>query len=593
MAGFNLPLVNPALGQPPDPGTMPHMAVPSAGAPPISAPVPPVAAAPLAVPTSTSLGAPQPVISNQSQNSAIQPQNHSIQAVLKQLLPVLISGIVAKRGGAMVGNAVLNGYAQGIAKKHQDALEQQQMQAKLDASNLEAQQQVAKLEQDRKYKLAEFVRELTTGDKSLLQIDDPAVFAKAVDAAEQTAQIAYGAPPGLIKGQIQFNDSKRLEKDKKDAQTLLDNFVKLHGAENLDAAIASGAMIGGKRIADLAALTQYNVTDAQGKPFSMTPPDTVMPVSDEKTVAAQAVAEAKKAARMAGKPFTQTDATRVSQQAIKAFKEATRLSPQAGDNGLGPSIGSPEKGLTGEAFLATVPVAQRGQIKALAEGRQAFPTGISYAKLQSLIQAVNAYDPTFDATNYQARYKTRADLSSTNGTGGKTINALNTAIQHAGKLSDLIEALGNGDTPAANWIANLWSKATGKTGVTNYEAVMPQMMKEIERLWRGSGGSTEDINALKASMGPNMGIHQQREALASFVDLMRGKLDSTVSQRDAILGPYGPQIPVLYDQAGPNLEKIYNRAGQFVVVAPDHTIHNFDSQAQADTFRQLIAGVKK
>lgn len=227
--------------------------------------------------------------------------------------------------------------------------------------------------------------------------------------------------------------------------------------------------------------------------------------------------------------------------------------------GAGAAAGT--QGPTGDDYLKTMPPAQAGQIKALAEGRTPFPTGMSYAKLQPLIQAVTQYDPTFDAANYTARSKARSDLTSPNGTGGKTINALNTAVQHVGKLSDLIEALDNGNIPAVNAVSNWLSKASGGTQVTNFQAVQPQMMKEIERLWRGAGGSTADIESLKASLGPNMGIQQQREALSNFVDLIKGKLDSTETQRNNILGPAAKDVPILFDQNKSVIEKVAGRAG--------------------------------
>lgn len=226
-----------------------------------------------------------------------------------------------------------------------------------------------------------------------------------------------------------------------------------------------------------------------------------------------------------------------------------------------PDVSTAAPGPTGDAFLKTLTPDVASEVKAYAEGRRPFPTGMSMFRLQPLIKLVGQYDPTFDASNYNARNKVRTDLESPSGTGGKTVNALNTAISHAGKLSDLIEALDNSDTPAANVVMNWWNKQTGGTKVTNFEAVQPQLMKEVERLWRGAGGSQGDIDALKASLGPNMGRQQQREALMNFVGLMEGKLQSTEQQRDNALGPLaGKSVPILFEQSKPILQKITQRA---------------------------------
>ncbi len=219
------------------------------------------------------------------------------------------------------------------------------------------------------------------------------------------------------------------------------------------------------------------------------------------------------------------------------------------------------QGPTGDEFLKTLDSANAAKVKAYAEGRAPFPTGMSLAKLQPLIDAVVQYDPTFDAGNYNARNKARTDLTSPSGQGGKTINALNTAISHAGKLSDLIEKLDNTDYPSVNAVVNAVKKQGGNTAVTNFQAVAPQLAKEIERAWRGTGGSTADVQALIDSISGNLGKQQQREALQQFVELAQGKLSATEQQRDNILGPVAAKdVPILFDQSKTILDKIAKRA---------------------------------
>lgn len=232
-------------------------------------------------------------------------------------------------------------------------------------------------------------------------------------------------------------------------------------------------------------------------------------------------------------------------------------------SGTGATVAPPE-GPHGEEYLKTLPANIQGEVKAYVEGRRPFPSGIALKApyFQMLLQAVGQYDPSFDAANYNARNKARTDLTSPSGTGGKTINALNTAIQHAGRLSDLIETLNNYETPLANAVVNPLRTATGRTAVTNFNAVAPQLAKEIERAWRGAGGSTADIKELIDSIGKNMGRQQQREALSQFVELAKGKLDATQTQRDNVLGPtVGATIPVLFDQNKAVIEKVTQRAG--------------------------------
>lgn len=224
-----------------------------------------------------------------------------------------------------------------------------------------------------------------------------------------------------------------------------------------------------------------------------------------------------------------------------------------GEGGLVPPGAS---SLTGEEFLKALPPALATQIRKLADGSQPFPTGMSMAKMQPLIQAVGQYDPTFDAGSYQARAKLRAELAKPT----SIINAMNTALQHVGTLSDKIEELGNSDVPSYNAIANPIRTAFGGTGVTNFDAVQPQAMKEIERLWRGSGGSAGEIDALKESLSSGMGRQQQVEALNEFASLIEGKLRTTEQQRDGVMGAYADKLPIIFPGGIAVIEKVRARA---------------------------------
>lgn len=330
MAGFLLPPVNPALGAAPiAPVNTSMPLMPSAPATP-SVQVP-----------SSPVGVPQPPSSNPSPGGGLSD-------VIKQLLPALLSGIAAKQGGAQAGNALLTGYSQGLASKHKAEEEQLAMQAKLDASNAEARQKAQEAQQRRALELFNFTNIVRAEAQKQ---SDPATFAAIVKKGEETAQMAYGAEPGAISNTTFYSDEKRLKQAKDEAQQKVDQFVKDYlGGDRaqLDNAVASGVLIGDKRLADLVALTDYqSATLPSGEAFQAEP--TVEAITDPKQAAKIAVDEARKAARMAGKPFTQLDAQRVSEKAIKDFNEATRLSPQA-DSGSG-SGGTSDVSVLGDQLL--------------------------------------------------------------------------------------------------------------------------------------------------------------------------------------------------------------------------------------------------
>jgi hypothetical protein len=266
------------------------------------------------------------------------------------------------------------------------------------------------------------------------------------------------------------------------------------------------------------------------------------------------------------------------------------------DNGNGP-LG----GLSGDELLAKMSPEQKAQSQALVDGQRTLDPRMANTPFgKTIIAGAYALDPTFDQGNYNARAKARADLVSPNGTGGKTIGALNTAIQHAGKLSDLIEKLDNSDYSIVNSVVNPLKSAVGYTAVTNFNTVAPQLAKEIERVWRGAGGTAGEIHDLIETIGSNKGKQQQREALQQFVELAKGKLDSLERQRDSALGPtVGKTIPILYEQNQPIIDTIAQRAsgkaaptsGGISVTDPQGGVHMFPTQAAADAFKKA-AGIK-
>jgi hypothetical protein len=246
--------------------------------------------------------------------------------------------------------------------------------------------------------------------------------------------------------------------------------------------------------------------------------------------------------------------------------------------------------------LDKLPPPVRDQAQALVDGRRQLDPRLASKPLgQTIINAAYAIDPTFDQGNYNARYKARTDLTNPGGTGGKTISALNTAIQHAGKLSDLIETLDNSNYPMVNAVLNPLKSAGGSTAVTNFDTVAPQLAKEIERVWRGAGGTAGEIKDLIETIGHNKGKQQQREALQQFVELAKGKLDTVEQQRDNVMGKKaGATIPILFDQNKPIMDTIAQRASGSALISvtdPQGGVHQFPTQAKADAFKQA-AGIK-
>lgn len=218
------------------------------------------------------------------------------------------------------------------------------------------------------------------------------------------------------------------------------------------------------------------------------------------------------------------------------------------------------QGPAGDDFLKTLPPGIASEVKAYAEGRRPFPTGMSYAKLQPLIAMVGQYDPTFDAGNYNARNKARSDFTSPNGTGGKTINSLNTAVGHLDELAKAAEALKNGNVQRWNQFANALQTEFGWTGKTDFDTIAPKVADEVERLWRGSGGSEGSIERTLGSLNSNMAPDQIRSAIGKSAALIESKLSTTEQQRDQVLGAFGKDIQVVFPKSRATLDRLQGKS---------------------------------
>jgi hypothetical protein len=252
-------------------------------------------------------------------------------------------------------------------------------------------------------------------------------------------------------------------------------------------------------------------------------------------------------------------------------------------------------GQKNEDFLKTLPTPIAAQVKALVEGRQAFPQGAALRSdyWQNMLGNVAKYDPSFDAVNYNARSKTRADFTS--GKAAQQVNAINTVIGHLSGLSDAAEALNNSDLPMFNSIANTLSKATGSPKVTNFDTIKKAVSDEVTRVWRQSGGSEADIQAAQKNLDASGSPAQLRGAIATYADLLQSKLGSLNEQYRQGMGT--DKIDMITPKAQQALDAIEKRAGRTPVAsgasvkAPNGQTYTFPTAADAAAFKAR-AGIK-
>ncbi len=212
----------------------------------------------------------------------------------------------------------------------------------------------------------------------------------------------------------------------------------------------------------------------------------------------------------------------------------------------------------GDAFLQTLPRPDQEVVKALSEGRLAFPGSFALKSpfWQEKLEQVAQYDPNFDATNYNTRAKARAAL--VNGKLGASSNALNTAIGHVGHLAEQgTDTSSLGGFPFAtdiNSLINAYNRHAGGAGVTNFEDTAAKLADELESAYRNGGGAEQGVVRQLRSLDPNMSAKQKQGIIRNALELLSSKQAANLYQLNISTGGK-PSVDLLDPAAHAVLDK--------------------------------------
>ena len=223
--------------------------------------------------------------------------------------------------------------------------------------------------------------------------------------------------------------------------------------------------------------------------------------------------------------------------------------------------GAGDQNLTGQAFLDSLPKGKAAQIQAVAEGRLPLPTGqgANAFEARRLRGQVLQYKPDFDTTDTAARAETRKDFAT--GTTANTITALNTALHHAGLLSDAGEELAASQIPIFNSAGQKIETAAGANlAGKRYAAAQSALADEMTKAYRGSGGTEADINEAKALISPDQSPAQRRAGIAQLGKLLQGKVLALQDRWHQGMGPQAKDYPLIQQDATDALARINARA---------------------------------
>jgi hypothetical protein len=257
----------------------------------------------------------------------------------------------------------------------------------------------------------------------------------------------------------------------------------------------------------------------------------------------------------------------------------------------GANNGAPEvpgnTSATGDAYLGSLDQQTAAQVKALAEGRMAFPTGTALKSpyWQGMLGAVSQYDPSFDAVNYNARSGTRKGFTS--GKEAQTVNALNTVAEHLGTLSDYADQLDNTSIPIINRIKNFAAQETGDPRIARFNTAKKAAADEVAKVWRATGGSEADIQENLKNLDGAQSPEQLHAAIGTLVQLIGGKLSALQDQYKQGMGTTQYVKPLVSPEAAAAYEKVLRRAGMTSADIPSPVPQQTVPAAQTGDFSHL------
>lgn len=239
-------------------------------------------------------------------------------------------------------------------------------------------------------------------------------------------------------------------------------------------------------------------------------------------------------------------------------------------------------GVHGKEYIAALEQTNKplaSQVQAIIEGRAPYPTGMLLKTPygQALAQHVTQADPSFETGNAMARVKVRNEFKS----GGVSspagqITAGNTALQHAGEMSDALErmkdqpgllaAVGSSGIPFVSYAANqLKNKSLQGTpegaALADFNTAKNHFSEEVTKFYAGSGGSEAERARALANLDAAKSLDELRSAIKTEANLMHGKVNAMQERWRTGMGPLVGDFPLIHPESQKAVERIMQRAG--------------------------------
>lgn len=207
---------------------------------------------------------------------------------------------------------------------------------------------------------------------------------------------------------------------------------------------------------------------------------------------------------------------------------------EGGPKGSGKASGGegtpkPNKSLTGEEYLASLPPSRQSLVKGIADGR-IDPRTLSYRDRTAILADVTRYKPGYQQFKYPVYAATLKDFSDPKGMAGRNIVAINTAIGHGGTLFELAQAMNNHDNLTTNRILNAVATEFGDPRINNFQVAAAALSSEMMRVFRQVGASEKEQKEWEEKFSNIQSAEQAKGAVQTAVALLNSRIKALDAQ---------------------------------------------------------------
>jgi hypothetical protein len=188
----------------------------------------------------------------------------------------------------------------------------------------------------------------------------------------------------------------------------------------------------------------------------------------------------------------------------------------------------PNDGLTGEAFLETLPAQDKARVKAILRYDMPFPSTMAIRRdpnMARFAEAVFKADPSYTDMGYSNK-KTSAKAFLPGQKLGNLILSNASARGHMDVLQEVYDAMQNGDIKKLNAFANQFRVQTGSAPEATFDAIKGVIGSEIMKSIVPGGGGVVEREEVRETLSRGYAPQQFMSVLNGYRALMQEQYDN-------------------------------------------------------------------